>query len=818
MRSRIEPITQPEDSPLTGLVLITQDQESIAAEVAQTLAQKGTPTAIISHSTLAKPKQLAQEVEALRQRYGRIQGIIHLASLTTIPIPDNLFDWRHWSQIQSKSLFHLLQICADDLRQSQGRVLVSSCLGGEFGRNGHWGAGLPLSGSSSGLLKTMMLEWSSVKAKVVDFDQISSSNLVYIITQEFSCQYNCPEIGYVQGNRIAFDIDPDPRGREGLYRDVPWHVWEADSSADWVVLSIGGARGITAEIVEELLIPGMTLILVGRSPMSGEESDQTKGIDDMSQLRRFFTEQARRQGVSPTPVQIDNQIKQLQRQRESRQNLEKFRRIGVKVEYHAIDVRREAEFGTLIEGIYQRYGRLDAVLQGAGIIEDKLLVDKQPDSFDRVFNTKVDSTFILSRYLRPDSLKLVVLFASVAGRTGNRGQCDYAAANEVVNRFAWWMEHQWLNTRVVAINWGPWDVTGMASDAVKRQFRERGVIPIPPDAGRQFFRDELRYGNRGEAELIVGFFEEVSQQPEKSKENNETLTAKQPSFPLLPSLPQIQPNSTVSLDKTITLVSDPYLGDHRLDGKPVVPAAVALELMAEFVQAAWSDWIVCEVHDLRVLRGIVLDSEAGKSVRLTARGSTHGEAQSLDVVAEILDADQQKPFYRATLRLRPQLAQASDVPQISPLNTHSGIEVAKAYRDCCFHGPCFQLITAIDRFSQQGADFHVTPSHPASWLKSQPTTWLFDPGLIDTTLQMALIWTRIHGDRGALPSRFGHLIRYAVTPVDAQLRALLRVKHFDSTTMIFDALVVDQNNHIYLELKDMENTCSRALKRLTSGT
>jgi len=158
----------------------------------------------------------------------------------------------------------------------------------------------------------------------------------------------------------------------------------------------------------------------------------------------------------------------------------------------------------LIDDIYARYGRLDVVIHGAGIIEDKLITDKTFASFERVFDTKVDSTFILSRYLRPDSLKALVLFSSVAGRYGNRGQSDYAAANETINRLAWLFDQQWSNTRVVAINWGPWDTVGMASEEVKRQFRERGIVPIPLAAGRQFFIDELRYGRKGEVEVSAG--------------------------------------------------------------------------------------------------------------------------------------------------------------------------------------------------------------------------------------------------------------------------------------------------------------------------
>jgi hypothetical protein len=79
------------------------------------------------------------------------------------------------------------------------------------------------------------------------------------------------------------------------------------------------------------------------------------------------------------------------------------------------------------------------------------------------------------------------------------------------------MDERWRNTRVVAINWGPWDTTGMASEEVKRQFRERGVIPIPLPAGRQFFAEELLYGSKGETEVIAGEGPWEADEAEKGK-------------------------------------------------------------------------------------------------------------------------------------------------------------------------------------------------------------------------------------------------------------------------------------------------------------
>ena len=484
-------------APLTGLFVITEDQLSVAPHVANALQQRGARTAIIETAKLRSPEDLANVVAQQRQLHGSVSGIVHLAPLAAISMPDTLAEWQEYSQIHSKSLFQLLQLCATDL-QKQGRVLAASLLGGHFGRNGCGGLGLPTGGSSTGLLKTLFAEWSDIQVKAIDFDSnLSPADMAQHIINELLCCGGRIEVGYPQGKRTIFKIVSAPLKTTATPPQlIP--------SKDWVVLVTGGAQGITAEIASELVIPGMTLIVVGRSPEPTQESSATVGITEIGGLRQVLLQQARLQGLSPTPMQIESQIKKLLRDRTIHQNLKQFRQAGIKVEYLSVDVRNSKEFGSLLDGIYVRHSRLDVVIHGAGIIEDKLIVDKTKDSFDRVFDTKVDSAFILNRHLRPDFLKAIVLFSSVAGRCGNRGQSDYAAANEIMNRLAWQMDRHWQNTRVVAINWGPWDTTGMASEEVKRQFRERGIIPIPLPGGRQFFADELRYGRKGEVEVIAG--------------------------------------------------------------------------------------------------------------------------------------------------------------------------------------------------------------------------------------------------------------------------------------------------------------------------
>ncbi len=437
------------------------------------------------------------------------------------------------------------------------------------------------------------------------------------------------------------------------------------------------------------------------------------------------------------------------------------------------------------------------------------------------FDTKVDSTFILRRYLKSD-LQLLVLFSSVAGRYGNRGQGDYAAANEVMNRFAWQMQQEWSNAHVVAINWGPWDSPGMANEVVKQQFIERGVIPISVAAGRQFFADELRCGLTLDVEVIAGeapWEQEEAQQGQWLISEEDLVTPLSSALPFISTPVQLQPNSTVTLEHTFSLANDPYLQDHCLDGKPVVPAAVALEWIAEFVQSAWPEWVVAEIHELKVLRGLVLE-ENGTSVLFSARAASHADAESLEISVEILDSARRIPYYCASVVLKSHLEEESaPTNPLLPLTTGKSLNPTAVYEQYLFHGQRFQLLTEVAHLNDQGIDGVVQSSQPRQWLNKPPSAhWLFDPGVIDTAPQIAIAWLRVQQNSTPLPTRFGKVMRYGRISPNTALNIAWRVTSAptDSPTLTYDAVFYDAKGKVYLLLQDVESTSSPALNRLAN--
>ncbi len=151
----------------------------------------------------------------------------------------------------------------------------------------------------------------------------------------------------------------------------------------------------------------------------------------------------------------------------------------------------------------QRHGRLDAVFCGAGVIADKRLADKTVESFRTVMSTKLAAARVLAEAIQPDGLRYLVFFGSVAGRFGNRGQTDYAAANAWLATLARQLDRDWPG-RVLTVDWGPWDEVGMVAPELRRAMAARGVALLPPALACELLLQELGEATgAGQPEVVI---------------------------------------------------------------------------------------------------------------------------------------------------------------------------------------------------------------------------------------------------------------------------------------------------------------------------
>ncbi len=265
---------------------------------------------------------------------------------------------------------------------------------------------------------------------------------------------------------------------------------------DAVVVITGGARGITARVAEGLARANpCRLVLVGRSAFpESEEDPRTAGAVDRQAIRRALLEI----GDLRTPSEIEAACNRIEADREMRATLATLRSFGAEVEYVSLDVR-DPRFGELLDELRDRHGRLDGVIHGAGVLDDHFLRDKTLAGFDRVFGTKLDGArAILDRQA---GMRFVVLFGSVSGVFGNKGQADYAAANDALDTLARTRDGL-HDCRVISLDWGPWGGGGMVSVELEREYARRGIGLVDPADGVMALLHEVAAGS-GPSQLVV---------------------------------------------------------------------------------------------------------------------------------------------------------------------------------------------------------------------------------------------------------------------------------------------------------------------------
>ncbi len=484
-----------------GLYLITEDPQGFGLTLAKALGRLGAKVGVLTRDALLDQSQITQQIEALRAEHGPVRGVVHLAGLSVSELPEQLSEWREETTVQLKSLAFILSACIVDLRRPghhRARVISASALGGDFGRGKNTLLSLPISGAAVGLLKSLRYECPEISVRSVDFDQIDPDSTINRLVAELSVPAGHTEVGYVGRDRLAYRAVSAPLPSPALVDGLT-------PKASWVVVVTGGARGITAQVVKEMACPGMTLLLLGTSPLPAKsEDEELVQCDSVESLRAMFLAKDSEKGDVTRPAEIERRVRDVMRGRQIRTSIEDLENKGARVEYHQIDVRNETAMERFFLATDVRYGAVDAFVHGAGLIEDAYLERKDMASFSRVFDTKVDSAYLIERYLDPKKLKLLLLFSSTAGRFGNAGQGDYAAANETLNRFAWRWRDRFPKAKVVSICWGPWAGAGMASARALEKFRTAGIIPISEKAGTNFLTDEIRRGPDSDVEVIAG--------------------------------------------------------------------------------------------------------------------------------------------------------------------------------------------------------------------------------------------------------------------------------------------------------------------------
>jgi 3-oxoacyl-[acyl-carrier protein] reductase len=167
---------------------------------------------------------------------------------------------------------------------------------------------------------------------------------------------------------------------------------------------------------------------------------------------------------------------------------------GVRAKGFRSDASSSAQAEQLITDVMEAFGRIDAVVNNAGITKDNLLMRMTEDDFNRVIQVNLNSVFNITKSVQRVMLKQrsgsIINMASIVGVKGNAGQSNYAASKAGIIGF----------TKSIALELGSRNIR---CNAIAPGFIETEMTAVLDEATVQSWRDAIPLKRGGQPEDVA---------------------------------------------------------------------------------------------------------------------------------------------------------------------------------------------------------------------------------------------------------------------------------------------------------------------------
>ena len=654
--------------------------------------------------------------------------------------------------------FEQVRRSAETMSKSGQLLVTVQATGGDFGlggksENAAWSTGL------AALAKTASREWSNVAVKAID---VETENLsIERIAQEIFAELIAggPEIEVglqADGKRITLVAD----SVEGSGNPTPL----IDNA---VIVVSGGARGVTAACLQELLErKPVKVAILGRTPLKEEAADLADLSTD-AELKKAVLAKYTRSGKKITPIELNREVGSILNSREVRANLSALSKTGSEVIYLPTDIANEASVIESVSTARKQFGPITMIVHAAGVLADKEIHKKTDAQFQSVFKTKIDGLQNILKATESDPLSHMVCFSSVAARTGNSGQVDYAMANDILNRVCQAEQTKRGNSFTAkSIGWGPW-AGGMVDPSLAGHFRSQGVELIPMQEGATLFADEVEGRNGKCVEIVYGG---GLYNADKESGHHQLSLHVHESW-------------------------HPQISSHLIKGQPVVPLVLVNEWGLGIVAALYPTMSVVGVRDLNVVKGIQLNDFEGKGDWLSIECTLNNAG---DLVAMIVSDKQDVMQYKLSIELSHDVMKEAEMEISEALELDTWEWTPKhIYEELLFHGEKLQVIKKLLGASEAGCRGMLQMPDEADLAR-------FRVAMLDGGLQLALLWERKRSGLASLPTKLGHLKWHMPTKVEGPVLCDLILKKATKLASTWSIVFTDVEKQIIATMEDVK--------------
>ncbi|MBU1179218.1 SDR family NAD(P)-dependent oxidoreductase [Patescibacteria group bacterium] len=370
-------------------------------------------------------------------------------------------------------------------------------------------------------LKSVKKELPGIFFKHIHFDEDNKSKKdMFKIIEEEMRQPGEIDVLYKGGKRFVLSTE--------LIKDKNRKA-ELDEKS--VIVALGGAKGITFSLIKDISrLYKPVIYLAGRS------------------------------------AKEDKLVKE---------NIEELIKNNHKIYYESLDAADINSLEKLFSKIKKKHGKIDLIINGAGVVRVSFLKDKTDEDINYEFKNKVLPAFNVLKLSLKYGPKRIINFSSLVSLYGSAGQSIYTCANEMISEMTkkYNSARKSSDSSALTIHWPGWEGVGMTrQQGVLQRLKESGASLINSrQAGKLFLSDiapskpdsvycmdkfdPLAYGfalnNFGEYGVLIG------------KMANPF---------------DISVSSNIIFEKIFDLAEDKYLNDHKIDGVSYVPAAVGVAM------------------------------------------------------------------------------------------------------------------------------------------------------------------------------------------------------------------------------------------------
>ncbi|MCK5311834.1 MAG: acyltransferase domain-containing protein, partial [Desulfobacteraceae bacterium] len=786
-------------------VIVSLDQHGFAEKIIEkikakkgkviTIGNKGGKNKADFKFDLTDVKACEKRVKEFKEKYPEIDGFIHLAPL------DYYFSKTEPDEAQSdkeinatiKSFFVMIKSLFETLDRKDniiGTITFDSVVFPYLQELKDCGDIHPAFGGLAGLLKTVNKEMADTMVKVVDFSYKQPKKSINKITEVFldellSNDTRC-EVGYKNKKRYCLSMKPSIADKT---QDI---VNENDT-----MLVTGGAGGITYEIIKKVVAKYKTnLIILDINDIYSTDKrylDKNMGQPELMEMLKTDMK-------GEKPIQIKKALDQLLRVRQSVENIENLKSMGVSVDYNCVDV---TDYKAVKKAV-DKYDKIDGIFHAAGMEMSQFIPKKELWAFELVVDVKVKGMRNLLRATEGRDYKYFFTFSSVTARFGNEGQVDYTSANDLIGKTLFRQKQLNPEKTYKVYAWTAWGGVGMATNpTVRTVLEERGIQFLPMDQGVKFFMADLL--DKTEAEMVFSGLDYSFDIDGLLGDPSDVA------FPFLDDIVEQSEKST-TYSRVLDLDRDVFLHDHTMDDVPLFLGSTGIETMAQGAKSILNkDGYFVELTDFSIPYGIKLLKGRPKELLIT----TNKEAD--DVYTCNISSQFKNPkgiamgdpilHYQGKYKFadKPLKAKKIKVPEFTPVKYDGDVETLVYNPKRLFMFGLFGTITDINSFDGKKLITTINDTSEKEFFKGlKNPNFVAAPVFVDAMFQTGGLLEFFTTNMTVLPYKIESLKFYKPVLKNEEYYCITEKINSGEETNTYNLKLVDKKGNIYIEVSSFE--------------